>query len=190
MEELSPNQSIFQLLFSFTHRNPFFDWVVVFCAQYLPYILIAGFFVFAVSKKDHRARVFVLIEGVLAVVLSRGIIVESIRFFYEHPRPFAALGLSPLIQVPGDSFPSGHASIFFALATILYFFDKRAGSWFFAFALINGVARIIAGVHWPFDIASGIVVGIISGSLVYKFGKKSWEGLAKVGETQLIQSNK
>jgi membrane-associated phospholipid phosphatase len=30
-----------------------------------------------------------------------------------------------------------------------------------------GIARIYAGVHWPFDILGGIAVGIISGYFIH-----------------------
>jgi undecaprenyl-diphosphatase len=35
------------------------------------------------------------------------------------------------------------------------------------FAILNGAARIAAGVHWPGDIIGGLVVGILSALLVH-----------------------
>ncbi|RMD57355.1 phosphatase PAP2 family protein [Candidatus Parcubacteria bacterium] len=35
----------------------------------------------------------------------------------------------------------------------------------FFFALLNGMGRVAAGVHWPADILGGIGVGITSGLL-------------------------
>lgn len=176
MESL--NQDIFRLLFSLAHQNIFLDLVIVFCAKYLAYLLVIGFFVFILLRKDNRVRLFIFIEGALAVIISRSIITETIRFFYHHPRPFEALSLSPLVQASGDSFPSGHAVTFFALATILYYFDKRLGGWFFLFAFMNGVSRIVAGVHWPLDILGGIVIGILSGVIVHALSKNNWEKMA------------
>lgn len=170
----SVNQNIFNFLFGLANQNPFFDLVIVFCARFLAYLLAGVFLVFALSRKDSRARLFIFIEGLLSLIISRSIITEVIRFFYHHPRPFEALNLTPLVQASGDSFPSAHVVMFFSIATTLYYFDKRLGGWFFLFAFINGVARVIAGVHWPLDIVGGVVVGVLSAALVHKISEKSW----------------
>ncbi|MEK7507778.1 MAG: phosphatase PAP2 family protein [Patescibacteria group bacterium] len=171
------NQDIFRLFFVFAHQNQFIDTLIVFLATYFPYLLIVGFLAFSFSRKDRREGLFIFIEGMLAAIISRSIITESIRFFYDHPRPFAALDLSPLVHSSSNSFPSGHAAIFFAMATTLYFFDKRLGGWFFLLALINGISRVTAGVHWPLDILGGAVIGIASGFFVHKLSERSWREL-------------
>jgi undecaprenyl-diphosphatase len=70
------------------------------------------------------------------------------------------------------SFPSGHAAIFFAIATAVYLYNKKLGIWFFVVAILMGMARIFVGVHWPSDILGGAVIGIISGIIVGKIFKK------------------
>lgn len=160
------NQYLFGLIFQFNHRSSFLDDFAVFLSQYLPYILVLGFLILAFSRQDWRMRVFIFVSGAMAVILARGIITELIRFFYHHPRPFESLGFTPLIGESGYSFPSGHASWFFALAMIVFYFNRRLGIWYFVFAVLNGIARIFAGVHWPLDIFSGALVGIASAILV------------------------
>ena len=105
----------------------------------------------------------------ISVILARGIIVEIIRFFYDRPRPFEALGIEPLILNNGaPSSPSGHAAFFFALALAVFFTNKKWGYWFFAGALLIGIARIFIGIHWPLDILAGAAVGLISAFLIKK----------------------
>ncbi len=169
------NQNVFRILFSIAHQNLFLDVLVVFLATYLPFLLVIGLLVFAFSRKEPREKIFIFIEGLLAAILSRSVITETIWFFYAHPRPYTALNLSPLVHVPGNSFPSGHAAILFSLATTLYYFDKRLGGWFFLLAFINGAARIVAGVHWPLDILGGMAVGIFSAIIAHRISAGSWE---------------
>ncbi len=59
-----------------------------------------------------------------------------------------------------SSFPSGHAIFVFALATGVYYYNKTLGRWLFAASVLVGVSRIFVGVHWPYDIVAGAVLGI------------------------------
>jgi undecaprenyl-diphosphatase len=59
------------------------------------------------------------------------------------------------------SFPSGHATFFMALAVSIFLSHKKAGYLFMFFALLIGIARIIAGVHFPVDILGGFVIGAL-----------------------------
>ncbi len=165
------NQYLFGAVFQFSGRNFLLDDLGVFLAHYLPYLLVAGFLYFSFQRKDRRERFLVFTEGALGVILSRGIITEAIRFFYHHLRPFAALNFTPLIAESGYSFPSGHAAWFFALAMTVFYYNRKLGIWFFAFAAVNGVARVFVGVHWPLDILGGAVFGVLSAMFIHQLVK-------------------
>lgn len=158
----SLNQHLFLIIFMAGHRNGFLAALAIFFAQWMPYLLVFAFLLLAYYQKGWRHKVYLFAEGALAVILSRGIVTELIRFFYHHPRPFSVYGLVPLFAESGWSFPSGHAAWFFALATTVWFANRKWGWWFFAFTILNGWARIYAGVHWPMDILGGALVGIAS----------------------------
>ncbi len=64
------------------------------------------------------------------------------------------------------SFPSGHATFYFALATIVYFYNKKVGIWFFIVSFFIAVARVFVGVHWPSDILAGALLGILMGYIL------------------------
>ena len=138
--------------------------LVIFFAEYFPYVVAALFVGFAFTRLGAaRTRFFLLSEGVLAAFISRGA-VEAIRFFVHRPRPFIAdPSIIPLISEASYSFPSGHAAFFFALSTVVYIYDKRWGLWFFVGSLIIGIARVMAGVHYPTDILAGAILGIAVG---------------------------
>jgi undecaprenyl-diphosphatase len=156
MEEL--NQIVFEALFRFAHKNFLLDYIFAFAGRYLLYILIAGFFIFLVAQRNRSERLLLFAQAALVTVIGRGIIVETLHYFYPYPRPIA-LGVIPLFQEIGNAFPSGHASFLFGLAAVMFLWNRRWGTAYLALALINGIGRIIAGVHWPLDIVGGIFVG-------------------------------
>lgn len=162
------NTALFEFIRRLARRGAFFDGAGIFFAEYFPYILALAFLIFVVRVSfDWRIRFAIFAETALAAILARGILTEAIRFFYPVPRPFAVLNFTPLISESSSSFPSGHAAIFFAIAAALFFWNRKWGIWFFVFALVNGIARIFVGVHWPLDIVGGVFVGIGSAFIVH-----------------------
>jgi undecaprenyl-diphosphatase len=172
------NELLAQQLFTLTQNNAFLNGATFFFARYLSFFLLLGFLVFLLLEPGRRRRAFLFLEAILALLLSRGIITEGIRFFHEVQRPFEVWGAVPLVsEALGNSFPSGHAAFYFALATTLYFANKKWGLWFLLFAFLMGVARVAAGVHWPLDIVGGALIGIFSATLIHLLLKKPSQAL-------------
>lgn len=134
----------------------------VFLARYFPFLLAIPLILFLLKKNSGKARVRTLLFWALVALLSRGIFTETIRFFFPRPRPFEVFGFSPLISETGSSFPSGHAALLFALSCAVFAVNKKWGWWFIGLSLLNGVARVFVGVHYPLDIAGGFLVALVS----------------------------
>lgn len=161
------NQTIFLYIHQFAGRSFLLDDLGIFLAEYLPYLMVAGFLVLIIYENGWRRKLYWFAEGAIAVMISRGLLTEIIRLFYHHERPFSFYNFTPLISETGWSFPSGHAAWFFALAMTVWYVNRKWGIWYFALAVIMGVARVYAGVHWPLDIIGGVVVGILSALFVH-----------------------
>ena len=159
---------VFNFFHSLSGKFWLIDWIWIFFAEYVPYFLVfaAAYLIF---QERGRKRIYYFALMSLPVILSRGVITEIIRFFYKRERPFSSLDFSPLVSADAfDSFPSGHAAFFFALALSVYFLNRKAGRWFFAFVCLMALARICAGIHWPLDVLFGAVIGLLSAFLARK----------------------
>lgn len=76
-------------------------------------------------------------------------------------RPADALADYSSFIIPSDrfSFPSGHTSGAFAVATALGIFFPDAAPLAYAWACLVGVARVTLGVHFPTDTLAGALMG-------------------------------
>ena len=171
---------IFKYINGFALKYFLLDALGIFLAKYLIYILIAIFVLFLI--KNFRKYLRMVFFTFLAVGLG-GIVTGIIRFFWYRPRPFVENQVNLLLpHAPTASFPSGHTVIAFALSAAFVLFCKKiqprpkfwwwAGTLFLIASTLIGLARIFVGVHWPFDILGGAVVGLFSGWFVYRIFRK------------------
>ena len=161
---------IFSLIHNLAGKSRLLDFLGIFLAGYLGYLLVLAAVVIIAMESDWKKRFLNFSFMALSLIISRGIITEVIRAVYYRPRPFIALDFTPLIaEANHGAFPSGHATFFFALAGIIWLLDKKWGWRFLIAASLMGLARVFVGVHWPLDILGGAVVGIFSVWAVNKY---------------------
>ncbi len=163
---------IFQQLNQFAGKYVCLDSLAIFFAENFQYFIVLLLISFLAV--NYRKYLKMVITALFAAIFSRFVITEIIRFIFPRSRPFIDNNVNLLVSHnPGESsFPSGHASFFFALATVVYFYNKKLGAAFFVFAFLISISRVFAGIHWPSDILAGAIVGIFSGWVINKIFKK------------------
>ena len=159
--------TLFYALNSLTGWSDSTDSLIVFFAAVAPCIIVAVFLYFLfVYVHPKRERWYVGWTVALTIIIARFGVVELVHTLYHRPRPFLVLTGHTLLSdgwFYADntwSFPSAHATIFFAMATVVYLHNKQWGMAFFAAAVVVSVSRVIAGVHYPSDIVAGMIVGV------------------------------
>ncbi len=163
------DQYLFRLINGFTLKYIWLDTVAIFFATYAGYALLLTIPIFLLLRaQKYWPMVW---QGLIAAFFSRFIVAEIIRFFIARPRPFVNGNIIPLVgrEPLYDSFPSGHATFYFALSTVFYLYNKKAGVAFLLASSAIALARVFVGVHWPTDVVGGAVIGILSGWLVVSF---------------------
>ncbi len=160
--------------YNYAVQNSVIRPLVVFFASYYQYFLVflVLMFLFIAGKERRKKNFWVLIQVLAAILLSRGLITELVRFFYHRPRPFVFFNFDPIIFDPTNSFPSGHAAFFFALSAIIFIYHKKLGYFCYLSSILICSARVFAGLHYLSDIAAGIAIGVLCAYLVFGFWPK------------------
>lgn len=166
------NSAVFSFLYSYAHRAPWLDAVGVFFAQYLAYVIGAILLYWFFRRRSTASDRMMVVLSVCAAAIARLAVKTAIILAYPHPRPYAVIeAVQPLITSASSeayqSFPSGHALAFFAVAMMVCFYKKRAGIALFIAAAVMGAARVFVGVHWPLDIFAGAALGVLTSLAVF-----------------------
>ena len=168
------NEQIFFTLHNLAYQSCPTDKIIIFFADYLPYLLILLTIIYAFradfgkfSLKNpfgiFKKRIGFLLDTLGLATIS-WLVADILKGIINSPRPFILFkeNVIPLFSHGGmDSFPSGHASFFSALALSFFIVDKRLGYVATACALLIGVARVISGIHFPIDILFGYLIGLL-----------------------------
>jgi len=117
------------------------------------------------------------IAGLVAFIVS-GLFAQMLKRLFDMPRPPAVLENVHVLghSLTSHSFPSGHATsdgVMVLLAFLVWkYSDWRSWS-VAALFLFAAIGRIYGGVHFPLDVAAGLVIGIATMWLCWKGSLKS-----------------
>ena len=169
---------LFQQINGLAGKFAWLDWLGIFLASYYQYLVVGALLLFifiSQDKKEQISRARMAGLAFLAALVARFGVVTTIYYFYIRLRPFVAHAATQLISYDAakPSFPSGHATFFFALAMVVYLYNKKIGAWFLAAALLISLARVYAGVHYLSDILAGVLIGSLVGWGVWEIAKKA-----------------
>lgn len=160
------NKSLFEFLYSFAHKSTVLDTVVSFLASNYALIISVALLVYLFEHKDKLKGV----SDLIVVIITAGTAWTAatyLKLFFHTLRPFEVFpSVVTLVSQNGFAFPSGHAAFFMAIATSLWFYHKRLAIFFGISAILIGISRVIAGIHFPIDILGGLALGFILGMIM------------------------
>ncbi|MBI5513424.1 MAG: phosphatase PAP2 family protein [Deltaproteobacteria bacterium] len=100
----------------------------------------------------------------LASVLASELFAQVAKHLVRRVRPWVALADRDVhvfwTHEAGFSFPSGHTTAAWALATAVTVHWPRLGFVALPLATLVGVSRVVVGAHYPGDVAAGMVLGM------------------------------
>ncbi|MEW6054019.1 MAG: glycosyltransferase family 39 protein [Nitrospirota bacterium] len=153
-----------RLLFFFVNKdlqNHFLDILMPFLTNKSYLIFLPLFFVFLLKERKHAIIAFVL---AFASLLIADWLSNTLKYAIERIRPCNDLyGVRLLINCSKSfSMPSNHAVNAFAFATPFYvLLRSRLRIAFVILACLVAFSRVYVGVHYPSDIFTGSIIGIL-----------------------------
>ena len=151
--------SVIAVALTYLNWDGFFWWILAF-------LLVR-------SRGLNRRGIAATATVVLAMV-DAWAIDELIKLVVRRPRPFEALANAPdalpapetIIAHPSSySFPSGDAALAMGAAVAFAYVTPKYRVPILLLGISAALARVVVGVHYPFDVLGGMIVGIVSGLL-------------------------
>ncbi|MDR0911715.1 MAG: phosphatase PAP2 family protein [Methanobrevibacter sp.] len=160
-------------------QNSFFDFIfprITDLAQENSIMLFCLLILIIGAIFRNKKIIFVSVLAFLTLFIDLYIL-NILKAYFAQARPFAVLDnvhllldLNKVSSAAYSSFPSGHASNIFGFATAvgvnidLKIKGKvfKSGWILFPIAILLAIVRVYIGVHWPFDILIGAILGILT----------------------------
>ena len=171
------------LFYFFNHsfQNPIFDSIMPVIShlggfKFLLLLLIIIILYAHIKRKETLRNMAILSLGALLFV---GIIVACLKFFIHEPRPYVTLSNVHQLILENDpfSFPSGHTASTWAVVTFLVLNMKELTKKYYKvidvaliiFAIVIPFSRMYVGVHYPFDVFVGFIIGICGALVINRY---------------------
>ncbi len=142
-------------------KNSFFDWYMPFITRIdnwlIPLIIIT---LILMTRGGKKGRIF-CVSMIIIITISDQLCSSLLKPFFDRPRPSTVLAdVNLLIGFKSSmSFPSSHAVNAFAVGVFSSFYYKRWMPVFLMLSVSVAISRVYIGVHFPFDIIAGGILG-------------------------------
>jgi undecaprenyl-diphosphatase len=168
--------SLYHLINGLAGHNHLLDDLMIFFAKYALEFYAILFIVawLTLPKRDieHRHAIIVAgLSGILALLIN--VIISHVWY---RPRPFTVLHKGTYLQLISHSkdasFPSDHTSGSFGFASGSWGHNtKWISGTFTVIAFLVMFSRIYVGVHYPTDVIASLIVGVLSGKIMWRFSR-------------------
>jgi undecaprenyl-diphosphatase len=128
---------------------------------------VAAFFLILWGGRKGR---FLVVTAAVGVSISDPLTSRVIKSIFHRVRPCHGVDPSrlPLGCSDSYSFPSSHAVNIFCEATIVSLVYPKATPFAYMLAVLVAYSRVYLGVHYPFDVIGGALIGLCLGWGVFR----------------------
>jgi membrane-associated phospholipid phosphatase len=148
--------------------------------------VLGAFYVEGSIFNDTKAK-RVCVDGLIAAGIADGLLTQVIASGVGRERPDKNVGAYKFDPPRGRSFPSGHVTTMFALASVIsasYDYNPFVTALTYGTALAGSYARLRRGAHFLSDEFVGMVIGQSVGNTVVHFNRGVRAGYAAEEEAK------
>jgi undecaprenyl-diphosphatase len=164
------DKTLYQMINNLVGKFPWLDKLMIFSARFLPVAFALALIMLYLTWQPIQQR-GAFLAGV-STLIALGF-AQIISLLYPRPRPYLTQVAHLLIAPSHDpSFPSDHTVFSFAIAAMVWRFNKGAGGILVGLAALVGFSRVYVGIHYPMDIVGGAVLGILVSGMIDTLAKQ------------------
>jgi undecaprenyl-diphosphatase len=165
------DRDLFELISGLATRAPVLDAIMRLLVNdyFVPtaLCLLAAALWFAGNSREERGRNQRAVLSIVVALLLANAVVKLCNLVYFRPRPFSTHEVNLLFYRPSDSsLPSNGGAVGFAFAGVAWQRNRWLGVLMGVLGGLFGFARIFCGIHYPLDVLSGALVGLLSAWVV------------------------
>jgi undecaprenyl-diphosphatase len=156
----STDYGLFSSINGLAGTSAVLDAIMIGSAKYLPVVFALALIALWLTWKPQNQR-GAFLAGISALIaLGLG---QLVGHALPRPRPYLVHSVNQLIAPSVDtSFPSDHATLGFAVAVMIWQYNRNAGAWLLVLAFILAFSRVFVGAHYPSDVLGGAVLGTVT----------------------------
>lgn len=143
--------------------------IILIVGKYFIFVIALFVCVYLFSLYGNTKKFYKNVFYIFSSTVFAWIIAHVLKDIIKHPRPDQLLSL---IKDGTYSFPSGHTTFISALGYLMSNISKKVGYTIIGLALIVGFSRVLAGVHYWYDILGGFILGIGVACIVTLLAKR------------------
>lgn len=156
----SPDYELFSSINGLAGKSAVLDAIMIGSAKYLPVVFALALIALWVTWKPENQRAAFLAGASALIALGLG---QIVGHAFPRPRPYLAHSVNQLIPPSLDtSFPSDHATLGFAVAVMIWQYNRKVGAWLLLLAFVLAFSRIFVGAHYPSDVLGGAALGSLT----------------------------
>lgn len=162
------DERLYKRISSLARKNVLLDALFVFGARDLIFAMVISGVIYLLVNQNHELFYLFSVSHFVAAIVFAWFVTFILQNSFHRTRPHHRFEQKPLFELlfHSPSFPSGHATISFAIATAMWLFFPQVGLLFIALAIWVSFSRVFVGVHYPSDILVGAFIGFLVSYLV------------------------